>query len=290
MRPVIHHITSGNLAALPANCGLYTQDGIDYAAVKEAGYTGLQHYFPDEGALQAGLEMSGIAKVERPGEALATAQQHADWGFVVSSWHVGTGFETDAEMDALAGAVLEAAAATGLKILIETHRATITQDMRRTLDLIERFPDIRFTADYSHWYTGHEMRYGDWARKIDALSPVFERVRCVQGRIGHSCTAQLPLAQAKAHPHAMKDYEEFWSRSLQMALPHMSADDHMIFMPELLPAQLEFAGQQHYPNYAQLQVNSAGELGETTDRWAEAIELSSMFDSIADHVTASSTE
>jgi hypothetical protein len=44
--------------------------------------------------------------------------------------HVGTGFESDVEMDALAGAVLEAAERHGQPVFIETHRATMLQDMR----------------------------------------------------------------------------------------------------------------------------------------------------------------
>jgi len=195
------HSNAGNLWSLNAQSAVPRQDDeIDYLAIKQSGFSGLQHYYPEPAALEAGLEMSGMARISQPSEAMTIANQHSEWGFVASTWHVGTGFETDGELYALIGALLNAVAKTGMPIFIETHRATITQDIRRTLDLIERFPNLRFNADLSHWYTGLEMPYGDFEAKLDLLEPVFERVGFMHGRIGHSSTMQLPLAEARRHP------------------------------------------------------------------------------------------
>lgn len=262
------HINAGNLWTLPEWSTVPRRaDQIDYEAVKGAGFVGLQHYFPDPAAIEAGLEMSGMARITTPQEARPIADQHKAWGFVASTWHVGDGFERDDEMDALAGAVLDAAVASGLPIAIETHRATMTQDIRRTLDLIERFPDLRFNADLSHWYTGLEMRYGDFDAKLDRLGPVFERVRFMHGRIGHSCTMQLPLATARDHP-CWQDYIRLWTACFEGFGRTAAPDEAFIFAPELLPDAVEFQGETHRLNYAPLTDGA-----ETSDRWTEALEL-----------------
>lgn len=279
------HINAGNLWSLPDWSAVPRQGGdIDHAAVKAAGFSGLQHYFPEPGALAAGLDMSGMARITAPEEARPTAEQQAEWGFVASTWHVGDGFERDAEMDALAGAVLDAAAATGLPIAIETHRATMTQDMRRTLDLVERFPDLRFNADLSHWYTGLEMRYGDFDAKLERLQPVLERTRFMHGRIGHSCTMQLPLAEARAHP-CWEDYTRLWTACFEGFWRTAAADETLIFAPELLPESVEFQGQTHRLNYARLSDGA-----ETSDRWAEALDLAGHARALFDAATATSPQ
>lgn len=267
MRQLRIHLNVGVLWNLPdGSRAPRLESDIDWHAVRAAGYTGLQHYVPEPAAIAAGMEMSGMGRVLSPGNALATARQHREWGFVCSTWHVGTGLESDTEMDALAAATLDAAAATGLPIYIETHRATMTQDIRRTIDLTERFPELRFNADLSHWYTGHEMRYGDFDAKFAALAPIFARTRFIHGRIGHSCAMQLALAEAREHP-CWEDWRRMWSECLR-GMQTAQDGEPIIFAPELLPAVMTHAGQTHWLNYAALDNGK-----ERTDRWQESLDL-----------------
>ena len=268
-KPLTFHINAGNLWGLPEWSTVpRSGETLDYKAIAKAGFTGLQHYMPEPQALDAGLDMSGMARITLPDEAMAIARQHTEWGFTASTWHVGTGMESDAEMDALAGAVLEASASTGLPIHMETHRATMTQDMRRTLDLIERFPELSFNADLSHWYTGLEMRYGDWEDKIARLAPVFERVRYLHGRVGHSCAMQVPLDIARSG-RAWDDFSLMWQKCFEGFAKNARPGEQLVFAPELLPASLEMGGAVHELNYA-LTLEGRGEL---SDRWEEALSL-----------------
>ena len=50
------------------------------------------------------------------------------------------------------------------------------QDMYRTVRAVERNPEIMINGDFSHWYTGQEMPYGDWEQKLAFIQPVFDRV------------------------------------------------------------------------------------------------------------------
>jgi len=262
------HISSGNLTGLAWDCRVLFTDGApNYELVRESGFRGVQHRSFDQAVRNAGLELSGLARITSPSDAIKLARRHADMGFVATTLHVGTGMETDSEASNLAESVLTASLNSEYPLFIETHRATITQDMRRTLNLIDRFPELRFTADLSHWYSGLEMRYGDWTSKLDALARVFERVRFIHGRIGNSCCMQVPLDVARSG-RAWMDFGELWRRCFLGFQSTSTADEQIFFAPELLPAKINVAGDTIELNYA-LDLGR----GELSDRWTEALEL-----------------
>lgn len=240
-----------------------------YQGVRAAGYEGVQHPAPIRRALAAGLRMTGAASASHPGELDAIAARHRAWGMDATTLHCGTGLEGDAELDAYAAALLEAAARHGQPMLLELHRATITQDARRTLDLTERFPELRFNADLSHWYTGHEMTYGDFAAKLDRLAPVLSRVRFVHGRVGDSCAMQRSAGAPGAEPEYVAHFRAMWTRCFAGFLRDARAGDVTVFAPELPPAAIVVDGEVRRLNYALLLPDGSEEL----DRWAEALRL-----------------
>ena len=109
MSALVTHLNAGNLSGLPTwSGGPRFGDAHYWEAVKTAGYTGVQHYWPENEAMAAGLTMSGMGRVTAPEAMRPLAAQHKAWGFVATTLHVGTGLETDIEMDRLAAAVLDA--------------------------------------------------------------------------------------------------------------------------------------------------------------------------------------
>lgn len=68
--------------------------------------------------------------------------------------------EDDDEAARLIDAVLNASVRYDVPLYVETHRATIFQDLWRAVQFVARFPELRFNGDFSHWYTGLEMVYG----------------------------------------------------------------------------------------------------------------------------------
>ncbi len=237
-------------------------------ALLAAGYQGLQDREPRPDVLACGLPMTGMARITAPHQAAKACAKHRGWGFQATTLHVGAGLESDDEASRLVEAVLEASVRERYPLFIETHRATITQDIRRTLDLIGRFPELRFNADLSHWYTGHEMTYGDFDAKLQALAPLFERVRFIHGRIGDSCCMQVAIEGAEEAPH-VEHFRRLWTRCFDGFLKRASAGDEIVFAPELLPAAIDLDGRVHALNYARL--DGHGE--EQVDRWAEASRL-----------------
>lgn len=231
------------------------------AAAAAAGYQGVQVFLPDQAAQVKALGMASSAlSPARTIEAVNALAAMWEGGHADSlTLHLGTGFETDAEAHALVEAVLAAQDRHGVPLLIETHRATLSQDPARTLALVAEYPDLRFTADLSHWYTGVEMVYGDFDAKVAALAPVFERCRMIHGRISDPGCIQVAVSDDDAGdggPDYVKHFMRMWGT---IARGTDDADD-LPFVVELLPARSHYART----------VLRDGKREEEVDRWTQA--------------------
>lgn len=87
------------------------------------------------------------------------------------------------EQVAFFGQALELAQQHGVLCSFETHRATSLYSPWPTLELIRQLPELRFTADISHWVLVCERLLDQPA---DDLSPFLERVHHVQARVGYA--------------------------------------------------------------------------------------------------------
>ncbi|MEM7663939.1 MAG: hypothetical protein AAF292_16970 [Pseudomonadota bacterium] len=238
--------------------------------LQQWGVDAIQHPIP---AFLADFDIPivGMGRINEPADADRIGQTHKNAGYLMTTIHVGTGMESDSDMDALVEPILKTSDRLDYPILIETHRATITQDIRRTLDLIDRFPDIRFNADLSHWYTGHEMTYGDISAKFDLLIPVFDRVRYIHGRIGTPCCAQVAV-QTNDDRAFVEHFREMWKRCMVGFNNTATQGELLPFAPELLPHSMPFGEMEHYFYYARL-LGDRGEDDhprEESDRWVQA--------------------
>jgi hypothetical protein len=259
-------INIGTLWNLPhASIGWAPDELGQFERAKSLGFEAVQHWFPKP-VLASGLRATGMARALVPEEIEPKVRVHKDLGLDATSFHLGTGFETDFEMDSLVSALIEAGEAHDYPVFLETHRATVTQDMRRTLDMVTRFPDIRFNADLSHWYTGAEMTYGDFNAKLAWLEPVFERVGFMHGRIGSSGAIQTRLDQQGPF---LEHFTTMWTACFAGFLKSAQPGDYLCFAPELLPAFMALGETIHWFHYALL--DQSGQ--EMTDRMADALLL-----------------
>ena len=236
-------------------------------AAVAAGYQGVQGANPRR-CRDLGLVPTTFAIQPEPGGLVEQARRWADLGFACCTVLLGTGLEDDAAADRLVDEVLAATAASGVPVYVETHRGTVTQDIWRTLRLVERHPDLRFNADLSHWYTGHELGMGDMDELVEQLAPVLDRVRYFHGRIGTSGAVQVDVGDGDpaAHP-SVAHFCQLWTRAMAGFVagaaddPVPPADLQVGFAPELLPAEV---------GYARLVPGPDGSLVEEGDRWAQA--------------------
>ena len=146
------------LPKLPRSAGWTYEQTLD--RLLEAGFDGMQGV-PDRAEMIRcrGLRFCTSARVNEPKDVDEALRVAAGAGADCITLHAGWGMEDDAQADAIVHAVLEASHRHNVPAYIETHRATLAQDVWRTCQLIKRIPQIRFNGDYSHYYCGQEMPY-----------------------------------------------------------------------------------------------------------------------------------
>lgn len=274
-------INLGTLAELPrASIGWRASQAEQLAMLKADGHEAVQIWQPTPAAAQAardaGLAVTGICRALTPPDVDAIVREHRDLGCEITTLHVGHSFETDAEMDALAAAVLQASARHAYPLYVETHRGTMTQDLRRTLDLVGRRPALRFNADLSHWYTGHELTYGgEFLDRIARLAPVFERVRFLHARVGNPGCIQTGLDDPGDY---LAHFREMWTRCFVGFLRGARPGDYLSFNAELLPQKMGSGPEAFWLHYAQPRRELASDAfgGEPSDRYDDAARLWAM--------------
>jgi hypothetical protein len=241
------------------------------ARLRADGFEGIQLDGVEEAVgADDGFPVCGQARINVPSEADAVISRHARLGERALTLHVGWGMEDNDTVDRLVEAILRASNKHALPVFIETHRATITQDMWRTVELTKRFPEVRFNGDFSHYYCGQEMVYGDWLAKLDYLQPVFDRVGFLHGRVASPGCIQASIESPDSIPELavgvnyLEHFKMIWRRCMRSFQAHAGLGDVLVFAPELLRADIF---------YARLLRTGGGALVEECDRYAEALML-----------------
>ena len=231
-----------------------------YAALPGAGYEGIQTLEPAT-ARDAGLIPFGIVRVIDDLDQLrAMTRYWRDQGCPCTTVQLGTGLEEDDDLLRLAEGLLAIAEEERHPLHLETHRATMTQDIRRTLGLVARFPELTFNGDFAHWYTGHEMPYGDIEAKLAAMRPVFERVRFLHLRVSSGAFGQLSASDPAEAQH-LATFRRMWTESIGGFLLTACPGDTLPALCELLPARTF---------YPRMVTGPDGLQREESDRWTEA--------------------
>ena len=265
------YITMQAVEGMPAFAGLSHSAMLD--AIQHAGYKGVQFGDAHPPAaiaecLQRGLGMAQFREIRLPSHADPAAESLAAQGAECGIIHLGYGLEDDTEAARLIEAVLVAADKHKVPLYIETHRSTLTQDLWRTVQFTRRFPSLRFNGDFSHWYTGQEMVYGDFDTKVQFIAPVLERVRFLHGRIGNPGCIQVDLGDGdpQRHPY-IAHFKQLWTAAFAGFLASAKPTDSICFTPELLHPEIY---------YARVFPDAHGQLVEESDRWQQSLLLANI--------------
>lgn len=263
------YLNLGTLVDLPPHSIWPQLKGAEaLACLKEMGFEGVQDGDP-ELCRRVGIGCAGSGRIDSLTDAETLARKLKSLGHEAATVHVGSGFENDAEMDALVYSILKASEQVDFPLYIETHRATITQDAWRTIQLAKRIPEVRFNGDFSHFYTGQELPYGDLEAKWRAMQPIFDRVRFMHGRIGNTSCMQVDIGdgdanvpQAFGHQNFMAHFREMWTRAMAGFLASAKPGDYLVFAPEILSPHIYYGRKFLMPD---------GTLREESDRYAQAL-------------------
>lgn len=253
------------------DAGLLLQRRLD--DVREAGYDGVQFdvEFTSEQlahCTKRGLGIAATGRVNHPEDAGPLAEKLAGAGFPCATLHVGWGMESPDEASRLIEAVLSASDRFQIPLYLETHRATIFQDVWRTVDFLKRYPQVRINGDFSHWYTGLEFVYGGFENKLRFIEPVLERVRFLHGRIGNPGCMQVDIGDGNesAHPY-VAHFRTLWTRAMEHFLRQSEPGGCLYFVPELLSPKIYYG--RTFPD-------ANGVAREECDRWQQSLVLRSL--------------
>ena len=94
----------------------------------------------------------------------------------------GKDFFSFAQNKAILERAAVVAAETGVKIIHETHRGKFSFSTTTTLAMLEALPDLRLTADFSHWCNVAESFLQD---QPEAMQSAINRADHIHARVGH---------------------------------------------------------------------------------------------------------
>jgi hypothetical protein len=162
-----------------------------------------------------------------------------------------------ADMIEVIKAWMRIAVEEGVPVQFETHRNCITNDLFSTLLMLEAIPDMRLSADLSHYVVDREMMQPISADYQAYVGRVLERSDSFQGRVANRCQVQLPL-HFPQHRIWIDTFLDWWRRGFALWQDRAAPEEDCIFLCELGPRDYAITGAD-------------GE--ELSDRWGEALLL-----------------
>lgn len=131
---------------------------------------------------------------------------------------------------------------TGVRIFHETHRGRATWSAPATREILHALPELRITADLSHWCCVHESLLEDQA---DTVALAIRHAGYIHARVGHREGPQVNDPRAPEWREEVERHLQWWER---IAAERAGAGDAVLAVcPEFGPAPylpaLPFTGQ-----------------------------------------------
>lgn len=162
------------------------------------------------------------------------------------------------------------AAAAGVQLQLETHRNTMTNDLRTTNRILaELDPAVELAIDLSHHVCGCELPDAATPEIEALIGNLLTRAGSLQGRVANRCQVQVPLT-FEAHQGWVSRFRGWWTDGFTQILRRKPVADIM-FCTELGTRPYAITGAD-------------GE--ELSDRWSEALLLCDWARTAFDEATA----
>ena len=159
---------------------------------------------------------------------------------------------------------------SGIPVHVETHRDRMTTDMMVLLQLLDRFPDLRLTADLSHYVVGREFAWPIGDENHARIHRILDNCWGLHGRVASREQVQVQIS----FPHQREWLDLFmgwWDFAIRSWRRRAPADATLTFLCELGPKEYAMTGPDGY---------------ELSDRWEEALMLKDMIRALWDRIEA----
>ncbi|HKY55449.1 MAG TPA: TIM barrel protein, partial [Anaerolineales bacterium] len=98
---------------------------------------------------------------------------------------------------------------SGIPLLIETHRGRPTYSAIETCKYLEAVPELRLTADFSHWMVVHESDLADQHVNVELA---ITRADYIHARVGYAEGPQIPDPRAPEWQYAVTRHLQLWQQ------------------------------------------------------------------------------
>lgn len=196
--------------------GTYEQN---FARAAEAGYDGIECRMPpieQESAFRELLmryRFSYIAMIFTAGDHAASFAEQvaraATFHPQSITSHSARDCMSEEEQDRFFEHALEVERRHGVPVGHETHRQRAMFTPWTTARLLRRFPELKITADFSHWTNVCESLLED---QDDALAIAIDRTIHLHGRIGYAQGPQVPHPGAPEYAAELNTFTGWWQR------------------------------------------------------------------------------
>ena len=95
----------------------------------------------------------------------------------------------------------------GLTLCYETHRSRSLFNPWTTQRIVEALPEIRFTADFSHWCVVCERLIDT---ELDVIDAIAGNIHHVHARVGYDQGPQVPHPAAPEYAEALAAHRRWW--------------------------------------------------------------------------------
>ena len=221
--------------------------------IREGGFDGVETGVPEDGGerreLGALLERLGLELIAQQWTRGASPQEHAESfeaqyrravelrPLLVNSHSGKDVFTTEGNLSVLARA-RQLEEQLGIPVVHEVHRGRATFSTNSTSALLERFPELKLAADFSHWCCVHESLLEDQEQFLErAIARSFH----IHARVGHPEGPQVNDPRAPEWRQAVETHLGWWQKivdrrrqegaALLTICPEFGPPDYMPTLP-----------------------------------------------------------
>jgi len=156
---------------------------------------------------------------------------------------------------------------------VETHRDRMTTDLYFTLQLLDCFPDLRLTADVSHYLVGREFAWPVDEVNHAMIHRILDHSWGIHGRIASREQVQISLGFPQ-HQGWVELFMGWWEYAIRSWRKRSKPDAVLTFLCELGPPPYAITG----PDGAEL-----------SDRWQDALRMKDMIGALWQRIAEEDT-